>query len=123
VTALAHALCAAWRDAAPAGGAPFIPAPVLRAFWAPQPIPGSTWRLGWDGPAPLASLAGALISRAAVGHLGFTGCSLWIDPERETFVLVLTNRVHPLARPDPRFRALRPALNDAALAGVGYRPD
>ena len=120
VAALAHALCAAWRDAGPQGGAPIVPADVLRLFWAPAGIPGSQWRLGWDGPTPEGSLAGAVISRAAVGHLAFTGCSLWIDPERETFVVVLANRVHPLVRDDPRFRALRPALNDAALTGAGY---
>jgi CubicO group peptidase (beta-lactamase class C family) len=117
VAALAHGLCAAWRDAAPG----LVPGPVLREFWTPAGVPDSTWRLGWDGPAPAGSLAGTRLSRAAVGHLGFTGCSLWIDPERETFVLVLSNRVHPTARDDPRWKALRPALNDAALEGAGYR--
>jgi CubicO group peptidase (beta-lactamase class C family) len=117
VAALAHALCAAWRDGAPS----LVPGPVLREFWTPAGVPGSTWRLGWDGPAPTGSLAGERISRAAVGHLGFTGCSLWIDPERETFVLVLSNRVHPTPRDDPRWKALRPAINDAALEGMSYR--
>jgi CubicO group peptidase (beta-lactamase class C family) len=116
VAALAHGLCAAWRDSAPA----LVPGPVLRAFWTPAGIPGSTWRLGWDGPAATGSLAGDRISRRAVGHLAFTGCSLWIDPERETFVLVLTNRVHPTPRDDSRFRVLRAAINDAALEGAGY---
>jgi CubicO group peptidase (beta-lactamase class C family) len=117
VAALAHGLCAAWRDAAPS----LVLGPVLREFWTPAGIPGSTWRLGWDGPAPTGSLAGARLSRAAVGHLAFTGCSLWIDPERETFVLVLSNRVHPTAQDDPRWKSLRPAINDAALEGAGYR--
>jgi CubicO group peptidase (beta-lactamase class C family) len=118
--ALASALCAAWRDAGPAGGAPLVPAEVLRLFWQPAGIPGSTWRLGWDGPAASGSLAGDRLSRQAVGHLGFTGCSLWIDPELETCIVVLTNLVHPTVRKDPRFRALRPALNDAALDAIGY---
>jgi CubicO group peptidase (beta-lactamase class C family) len=118
---LAGALCAAWRDTSPAGGAPLVPAEVLRLFWQPAGIPGSTWRLGWDGPAATGSLAGDRLSRQAVGHLGFTGCSLWIDPERETSIVLLTNFVHPMARKDPRFRALRPALHDAALAAIGYR--
>ena len=119
--ALASALCAAWRDAGPVGGAPLVPAEVLRLFWQPAGIPGSTWRLGWDGPAASGSLAGVRLSRQAVGHLGFTGCSLWIDPETETCIVVLTNFVHPTVHKDPRFRALRPALNDAALDAVGYR--
>jgi CubicO group peptidase (beta-lactamase class C family) len=118
---LAGALCAAWRDAGVAGGAPLVPAEVLRLFWRPAGIPGSTWRLGWDGPAASGSLAGDRLSRQAVGHLGFTGCSLWIDPERETCIVVLTNFVHPTVGKDPRFRALRPALNDAALDAIGYR--
>jgi CubicO group peptidase (beta-lactamase class C family) len=117
---LANALCAAWRDTAPTGGAPLVSAEVLRLFWQPAGIPGSTWRLGWDGPAATGSLAGDRLSRQAVGHLGFTGCSLWIDPERETSVVLLTNFVHPTARKDPRFRALRPALHDAALDAMGY---
>jgi CubicO group peptidase (beta-lactamase class C family) len=52
--------------------------------------------------------------------LGFTGCSLWMDPDQETCVVVLTNRVHPIVRDDPRFRALRPALHDAALRAIDY---
>jgi CubicO group peptidase (beta-lactamase class C family) len=120
VGALASALCAAWRDAGRDGGPPIVPGPVLREFWMPAGIPGSTWRLGWDGPSPVDSVAGEVISRAAVGHLGFTGCSLWIDPARETYVLVLSNRVHPAVEEDGRFRALRPALNDAALRDAGY---
>jgi CubicO group peptidase (beta-lactamase class C family) len=118
---LASALCAAWRDTGPAGGSPLVPAEVLRLFWQPAGIPGSTWRLGWDGPAATGSLAGDRLSRQAVGHLGFTGCSLWIDPERESSIVLLTNFVHPTARKDPRFRALRPALHDAALDAIGYR--
>jgi CubicO group peptidase (beta-lactamase class C family) len=120
VAAVARALCAAWRDAGAEGGPALVSGPVLRAFWTAAGIPGSSWRLGWDGPSLHGSLAGDRISRAAVGHLGFTGCSLWIDPERESFVATLSNRVHPTVRDDPRFRALRPALNDAALEDGGY---
>src|SRR5262249_13391210 len=94
---------------------------VLHEFWRPAGIPGSTWRLGWDGPAPNNSLAGALLARTAVGHLGFTGCALWIDPLAATFIVTLSNRVHPTVRDDPRFSALRPAINDAALTDCGYR--
>ncbi len=118
---LAFALCAAYHGRGIDGGAPFVRREVLREFWRPAGIPGSTWRLGWDGPSAEGSLAGTLISRRAVGHLSFTGCSLWLDPEQETCVVVLTNRIHPEARDDPRFRALRPALHDAALQAIGYR--
>ncbi len=118
---LAFVLCAAYHGRGAGGGSPFVRPEVLRAFWQPAGIPGSTWRLGWDGPSLAGSLAGDQISRRAVGHLSFTGCSLWIDPEQEICVVVLTNRIHPEVRDDPRFRALRPALHDAALQAVGYR--
>jgi serine-type D-Ala-D-Ala carboxypeptidase len=119
VATVAHALCAAWRDVGQAGGRPLVPAEVLRTFWTTASIPGSSWRLGWDGPAPTGSIAGEIIARDAVGHVAFTGCSLWIEPERERFVLVLSNRTHPAVPADNTpFRQLRPALNDAALAAL-----
>jgi CubicO group peptidase (beta-lactamase class C family) len=122
VAVVAHALCAAWRGAGLwADRGPLVDRDVLRTFWTPAGVPESTWRLGWDGPAAQGSLAGDLISRRAVGHLAFTGCSLWIDPEVETFVVFLSNRVHPVARDDARFRELRRAINDAALEAAGYR--
>lgn len=122
IATLCAALCQVWRgERAATGTNPLaIDSQLLRTFWSPCGVPGSTWRLGWDGPAASGSLAGERISRAAVGHLGFTGASLWIDPERAVFVVVLSNRVHPVVRDDPRFRTLRPALNDAALDGLGY---
>ena len=115
VSAVARALTAAWR-----GGDAFVNRDVVRTFWAPAGVPGSVWRLGWDGPAVGLSQAGARLPRTAVGHLGFTGCSLWIDPERETWIVLLANRVHPTVPDHDRFRAFRPALHDAALEALGY---
>lgn len=113
---LAQALVAAWRgDAGPS----LVERDVVREFWRPAGVPGSTWRLGWDGPANANSQAGARLSRAAVGHLGFTGCSLWIDPARDLIIVLLSNRIHPAVRDDPRFRMFRPALHDAVLAALG----
>ncbi len=89
--AIAHALIAAWRG----DGAELASRDVLREFWSPAGVPGSTWRLGWDGPAAKGSQAGERLSRAAVGHLGFTGCSIWIDPARQLTIVLLSNRVHP----------------------------
>lgn len=119
---IAAALCAAWRGEGPsrvAGDAPgFWERDVIREFWRPSGISGSTWRLGWDGPAAHGSQAGSLLSRAAVGHLGFTGCSLWIDPERARWIVLLSNRVHPVVRDDPRFRGFRAAVHDAAVEAL-----
>jgi CubicO group peptidase (beta-lactamase class C family) len=115
LSAIAAALVASWKGAAGALVAPEI----VREFWRPAGVPGSTWRLGWDGPAAQGSQAGARLPRAAVGHLGFTGCSLWIDPEHETWIVLLANRVHPsLPDPDP-FREFRPRAHDAVLEALG----
>ncbi len=58
--------------------------------------PGSTRALGWDTPSDSGySSAGALLSRRAFGHTGFTGTSMWMDPDRDLFIILLTNRVHP----------------------------
>jgi CubicO group peptidase (beta-lactamase class C family) len=115
---LAGALCAAWKSPT---GSNLVSREAIRSFWSSAGIPGSTWRLGWDGPAPDGSQAGTRLSRGAVGHLGFTGCSLWIDPERELWIVMLSNRVHPEvpAPSDHRFRELRPRLHDAVLEAIG----
>ena len=73
--------------------------------------------LGWDTVSPGGSSAGTMLSRRSVGHLGFTGTSLWIDPDRRISIVLLTNRVHP-SRDDDRIRALRPTVHDAAAAFV-----
>ncbi len=116
VAAIARALLGAWRGET----AELVPRDVLREFWTPSGVPGSTWRLGWDGPAPAGSQAGERLSRAAVGHLGFTGCSIWIDPARGLTVILLANRVHPAVPGDDRFRRFRPAIHDAVLEALGY---
>ena len=76
-------------------------------------------RLGRARP-PRGSQAGERLSRDAVGHLGFTGCSIWIDPARELTIVLLSNRVHPAVPGDDRFRRFRPALHDAVLEALGY---
>jgi CubicO group peptidase (beta-lactamase class C family) len=113
---IAAALCRAWRgDDAGA----LVERDVVRTFWSPSGVEGSTWRLGWDGPAAANSQAGTKFSRAAVGHLGFTGGSLWIDPARETWIVMLSNRVHPTVPKDERFKHFRPMLHDAIVDALG----
>jgi len=97
-----------------------LPREMLRLFLTRQGIPGaSDWALGWDTPTPGASSSGQHFSANSVGHLGFTGTSLWIDLEQETVVVLLTNRVHLVAKRS-RF-GLRPLVHDhlmeAFLAG------
>lgn len=72
---------------------------VVRTFFTRQHLPeNSDWALGWDTPTPGASSSGQHFSPTSVGHLGFTGTSLWIDLDREAVVVMLTNRVHLVAK-------------------------
>jgi len=57
-------------------------------------VEGSSRALGWDTPSP-GSSSGTRISRQSFGHTGFTGTSLWIDPTRDLYIILLTNAVHP----------------------------
>ncbi|RMD82032.1 MAG: class A beta-lactamase-related serine hydrolase [Candidatus Dadabacteria bacterium] len=75
----------------------------------------STWVGGWDTPSARGSSAGRLVSARAVGHLGFTGASVWIDLDREAVVAVASNRVHP-DRHNPAIRWWRPLFHDAAFS-------
>jgi CubicO group peptidase (beta-lactamase class C family) len=79
-------------------------------------VEGSSRALGWDTPSQPSS-AGALFSPSSYGHTGFTGTSLWIDPERELFAILLTNRVHP-TRENPKITELRPAFHDAVIEAM-----
>jgi CubicO group peptidase (beta-lactamase class C family) len=81
-------------------------------------VAGATRALGWDTPNDEGySTAGRLMSRRAYGHIGFTGTSLWIDPERSVYVVFLTNRVHP-TRANDKIRGVRPAVTDAAVRAI-----
>ncbi|MBN2573649.1 MAG: DUF1343 domain-containing protein [Deltaproteobacteria bacterium] len=62
---------------------------------APHDVPGGIRALGWDIQTAYSTSRGSSLSRRAVGHGGYTGTSLWIDPERDLFVILLGNRVHP----------------------------
>ncbi|MFN7977957.1 MAG: serine hydrolase domain-containing protein [Vicinamibacterales bacterium] len=84
---------------------------VVRQFASVGRIPGSSRALGWDTMLPTSS-CGTRLSTRSIGHTGFTGTSLWIDPERDLYVVLLTNRVH--ASDDLEgIRRLRIATHDA----------
>lgn len=84
---------------------------LVRQFTTRQSqTPRSSWALGWDTPS-VPSSSGTHCSPEAFGHLGFTGTSLWIDPQRRLEVVLLTNRVHP-SRKNDAIRAFRPMIHD-----------
>jgi CubicO group peptidase (beta-lactamase class C family) len=91
-----------------------MPRELLQTFFSRQRVPeGSDWALGWDTPTRGASSSGRYFSENSVGHLGFTGTSLWIDLDREAVVVMLTNRVHQVAKRS-RF-GLRPVVHDLLI--------
>ncbi len=95
------------------GSRMFQDSTVQRFVQRPNLVQGSSRALGWDTPAS-GSSCGGRFSAASFGHTGFTGTSLWIDPERDLFAILLTNRVHP-TRDNPRLAALRPVFHDVLL--------
>ena len=80
--------------------------------WLVGPRPGGTLRAGFDGKSPAGSSAGEQFGRASFGHLGFAGTSLWIDPDANVVVALLTNRVH-VSRHHGAIRSARPWAHDA----------
>ena len=99
-----------------------FPADLARHLATTPSTPDSTWRHGWDTPslAPGTSTAGDLWPRDGVGHLGFTGCSMWLDAPRRRHVVLLTNRVHPTRQGSGIFE-LRRAVMDTATADLDAR--
>jgi CubicO group peptidase (beta-lactamase class C family) len=89
---------------------------TARMFVTRAGVPGSR-ALGWDTMLPTSS-CGTKMSASAFGHTGFTGTTLWIDRDREVYVVFLTNRVNP-TRENTQIQKVRPALHDAVIAAVG----
>ena len=107
-----------YRSPGLAGGT-FIPQRIMHEFWSrDQTVNGSTWCLGWDTPSPTGSAAGSGFAPRSVGHLGFTGTSVWLDLDRDRHVILLSNRVHP-SRDNDQIRAFRPVIHDRVVEALG----
>jgi CubicO group peptidase (beta-lactamase class C family) len=93
-------------------GMKLFSAQTVAQFGEPAHQPAGTSRaLGWDTPS-VPSSSGNFFSRRSIGHLGFTGTSLWIDLDAGVAVTLLTNRTWP-DRSNPAIRELRPRFHDA----------
>lgn len=90
---------------------------IRAAITRREGIQSSSRGLGWDTMLPTSS-CGSLMSPRAFGHTGFTGTSLWIDPDRAAYVVLLTNRVHP-DRQDRGILGLRRRVHDAVINALG----
>lgn len=80
-------------------------------------VDGSTRALGWDTRSAENSSSGGYFSIDAYGHTGFTGTSVWIDPGRRLFVILLSNRVHP-ARENRKIIRFRPRFHDVVMQAM-----
>jgi CubicO group peptidase (beta-lactamase class C family) len=91
---------------------------TLERFVRRAGVPSSSRVLAWDTMLPTSS-CGRRLSDRAFGHTGSTGTSLWIDPDREIYVVILANRVHP-TRDNERFRTFRPRIHDDVMKALGF---
>ncbi len=97
-----------------------LPGATLQKMWAMQG-PGSH-RCGWDAISRGGyTSTGAHFPDDTIGHLGYTGTSLWMSPGRQTVVALLTNRVHPLDDAGP-IREVRPLVHDAVARFLEWAP-
>src|SRR5213078_1730616 len=105
---------ARFGDAMLNGGAPILRRETLSFFTRREHSPAGTSRaLGWDTPSS-PSQSGKYFSTHSYGHLGYTGTSLWCDPERQLSVTLLTNRTWP-GRSSQQIKQVRPAFHDAVV--------
>jgi len=99
------------------GGEPIVRRETLARFTRREPAPAGTSRaLGWDTPSS-PSQSGRYFSAASYGHLGYTGTSLWIDPERQLSITLLTNRTWPDCA-NQAIKQVRPRFHDAVIEAL-----
>jgi len=94
--------------------------PATVARWTARQSNKSSRAIGWDTPSDRSS-AGRYFSQRSFGHTGFTGTSIWVDPERGVFVVLLTNRVNP-TRANLRHEALRRDIGEAVQTAIVDAP-
>jgi CubicO group peptidase (beta-lactamase class C family) len=98
------------------GGSVLARPETLARFTQKSTVPGSSRALAWDTMLPTSS-CGTRLSPRAIGHTGFTGTSLWIDPAQDLYVVLLTNRVHP-TRENNGIQPVRRAVHDAVVGSL-----
>ena len=102
------------------GGYPIVRPETIKLFSRRESAPEGTSRgLGWDTPsAP--SQSGKYFSSRSFGHLGYTGTSLWIDPDRQLSISLLTNRTWPDCQ-NQAIKQIRPVFHDAMIEALGMQ--
>jgi len=82
------------------GGRRYFKEATVRAMFGPHVIGETTRGLGWDISSPYSRTLGAYFQMGSVGHTGFTGTAIWMDPASQVYMILLTNRVHPYGKGD-----------------------
>jgi CubicO group peptidase (beta-lactamase class C family) len=99
------------------GGSPLLSDQSIKLFTRREPAPDQTSRaLGWDTPST-PSQSGKYFGPNSYGHLGYTGTSLWIDPDRQLSITLLTNRTWPDCATQA-IKQVRPAFHDAVIEAL-----
>jgi CubicO group peptidase (beta-lactamase class C family) len=96
------------------GESDFIPQETVKQFLCfdeKLTYKKSSWLLGWDTPSSKNSSSGKYFSSESIGHLGYTGCSVWIDLKKDFWVILLTNRLHP-SDTNQKIKLFRPHIHD-----------
>jgi uncharacterized protein YbbC (DUF1343 family)/CubicO group peptidase (beta-lactamase class C family) len=95
---------------------------TVHLMWTRSAEGNGSRALGWDVSSTFSRTASIFFPPEAVGHLGFTGTSVWLDPPTRTYLILLTNRVHPSGGGGARIRELRTRVA-AATAATLFRPE
>ncbi|MBI2014008.1 MAG: DUF1343 domain-containing protein, partial [Candidatus Rokubacteria bacterium] len=95
---------------------------TVRLMWEPAPDGRGTRTLGWDLASPFSRTMAPFFPAGSVGHTGFTGTALWVDPPSKSYLVLLTNRVHPSGGGAGGIRELR-ARVAAAVGAQLFRPE
>ncbi len=105
------------------GDSQFLSRETVRKFWSvPSETMSPHFRYGWESPSKengMIDMIDSKLSQNGVGHCGFTGCSLWIEPELGIEIILMTNRVNP-SRSNKRIVNFRPKLHDAVLESLSH---
>jgi CubicO group peptidase (beta-lactamase class C family) len=100
------------------GADSFLPQAIVAEFLTKDAsVNNATFALGWDTPAAGKSASGGAFSPRTVGHLGFSGTSIWWDLEKNCYIILLTNRVHP-SRKNEKIREFRPHIHNLIMKAM-----
>ena len=111
-------LCQMLVDGGVLDGRRYLRAETIRTMWTRSAEGNGTRALGWDVMSGYATGMAPFFPEGSVGHTGFTGTSVWIDPKSRAYLIILTNRVHPVGGGAAYIREFRTRVTAAAGAAL-----